>query len=91
MLICFSLSLLRTHGSTVGNGEDQEDFLSELTLHPDSLTPEGLSCTPANAVEVHRDSQFGREIVLLGMHETFADKMLKKLLYFTIPKSSQFY
>ncbi|XP_034999481.1 DNA polymerase zeta catalytic subunit isoform X2 [Hippoglossus stenolepis] len=37
--------------------EDQEDFLADLTLHSDDLTPEGLPCTPANAVEVHRDSQ----------------------------------
>ncbi|KAM3602464.1 uncharacterized protein V6R79_004647 [Siganus canaliculatus] len=38
------------------DGEDQEDFLGDLTVHPDPSTPEGLPCTPANAVEVHRDS-----------------------------------
>uniref|UniRef100_A0AAX7TQM8 DNA polymerase zeta catalytic subunit n=1 Tax=Astatotilapia calliptera TaxID=8154 RepID=A0AAX7TQM8_ASTCA len=37
------------------DGENQEDFPGELTLHFDPLTPDGLPCTPANAVEVHRD------------------------------------
>ncbi|XP_041831754.1 DNA polymerase zeta catalytic subunit isoform X2 [Melanotaenia boesemani] len=37
--------------------EEPEDFPGELTLHADPLTPDGLPCTPANAVEVHRDSQ----------------------------------
>ncbi|XP_044025704.1 DNA polymerase zeta catalytic subunit isoform X2 [Siniperca chuatsi] len=45
-----------TQGSSVV-GEDQEDFPGELTYHSDPLTPEGVPCTSANAVEVHRDSQ----------------------------------
>lgn len=57
----FCLSPLRTQASSVCDGEEQEDFLGELTLHPDPLTPEGVLCTPANAVEVHRDSQPGEE------------------------------
>ncbi|KAM3861188.1 LOW QUALITY PROTEIN: DNA polymerase zeta catalytic subunit [Diretmus argenteus] len=44
-------------GSTVGDWEEQEDSPGELSLHPDTLTPAGLQCTPANMVEVHRDSQ----------------------------------
>ncbi|XP_073349522.1 DNA polymerase zeta catalytic subunit isoform X2 [Pagrus major] len=53
-----------TQSLSVGNGEDQEDFPSEhtlhsdpLTLHSDPLTPEGLPCTLSNTVEVHRDSR----------------------------------
>ncbi|KAM9338879.1 DNA polymerase zeta catalytic subunit [Symphorus nematophorus] len=46
-----------TQNLSVGEGEDQEDFPGDLTLHCDPLTPDGLQCTPANAVEVHRDSQ----------------------------------
>ncbi|XP_069370752.1 DNA polymerase zeta catalytic subunit isoform X2 [Paralichthys olivaceus] len=47
-----------TQASSMGDKEEeQEDFLGDLTLHSDDLTPEGLPCTPANAVEVHRDSQ----------------------------------
>uniref|UniRef100_A0A8D0DBP9 DNA polymerase zeta catalytic subunit n=1 Tax=Sander lucioperca TaxID=283035 RepID=A0A8D0DBP9_SANLU len=46
-----------TQGSCVSEREDQEDLLGDLTLHSDPLTPEGLTCTPANAVEVHRHSQ----------------------------------
>lgn len=71
----FCLSLLRTQSLSVGDWEDQEDFPNEFTLHPDPITPEGLPCTPANAVELHRDSQPGEEKVLLGMHKTSAGKM----------------
>ncbi|XP_038583793.1 LOW QUALITY PROTEIN: DNA polymerase zeta catalytic subunit [Micropterus salmoides] len=46
-----------TQGSSVADGEDQEDFPGELTLHSDPLTPEELPSTPANAVEAHRDLQ----------------------------------
>ncbi|XP_030578063.1 DNA polymerase zeta catalytic subunit isoform X2 [Archocentrus centrarchus] len=46
-----------TQDLSVGDGENQEDFPGELTLHFDPLTPDGLLCTPANALEVHRDSQ----------------------------------
>lgn len=55
----------RTQTSSVGDGEDQEDFPGELSLHSDPLTPEAMPCTPANAVEVHRDSQPGEENPLL--------------------------
>ncbi|XP_029903584.1 DNA polymerase zeta catalytic subunit isoform X2 [Myripristis murdjan] len=44
-------------GLSVGDGEEQEAFPGDLSLHPDTLTPEGLPCTLANMVEVHRDSQ----------------------------------
>ncbi|XP_035472931.2 DNA polymerase zeta catalytic subunit [Scophthalmus maximus] len=46
-----------TQASSVGDGEDQEDFPGDLTHHSDPLNPAGLCCTAANAVEVHRDSQ----------------------------------
>ncbi|KAM6992727.1 LOW QUALITY PROTEIN: DNA polymerase zeta catalytic subunit [Tautogolabrus adspersus] len=46
-----------TQSLSAGEGDDQEDFLGDLSLHSDLLTSEGLPCTLANAVEVHRDSQ----------------------------------
>uniref|UniRef100_A0A8D3CLW0 DNA polymerase zeta catalytic subunit n=1 Tax=Scophthalmus maximus TaxID=52904 RepID=A0A8D3CLW0_SCOMX len=52
--------LLRTQASSVGDGEDQEDFPGDLTHHSDPLNPAGLCCTAANAVEVHRDSHSGK-------------------------------
>lgn len=64
----FYLTLFRTQSFSVGDGEDQEDLLDELTLHPDSLTPERGLCTPANVVEVHRDLQTGEENIL-WLHE----------------------
>uniref|UniRef100_A0A8C3AFZ8 DNA polymerase zeta catalytic subunit n=1 Tax=Cyclopterus lumpus TaxID=8103 RepID=A0A8C3AFZ8_CYCLU len=42
------------------DGEDQEDLLGEMTLHSVPLTPEGLPCILANAVEVHRQSHSGK-------------------------------
>ena len=61
LLIHFCLSLLRTQNLSLGEGEEQEDFPGDLTLHSDPLTPDGLPCTPANAVEVHRNSQPGED------------------------------
>lgn len=55
------LSLHRTQGLSVSNEEVQEDFPVELSLHPDPVTLEALPCTPANAVEVHRDFQPGEK------------------------------
>ncbi|KAG7244176.1 hypothetical protein INR49_004249 [Caranx melampygus] len=47
-----------TQASSVADrDDDQEDLPGDFTLHSDALTPEGALCTPANAVEVHRDSQ----------------------------------
>ncbi|XP_061603090.1 DNA polymerase zeta catalytic subunit [Cololabis saira] len=37
--------------------EDAEEFSGDLTLHPDPPAPDALPCTPANAVEKHRDAQ----------------------------------
>lgn len=54
---------------SVGDREDQEDLLDELTLHPDPLSHEELMCTSANVVEVHRDLQTGKENVFC-MHKT---------------------
>uniref|UniRef100_A0A3Q3BAC6 REV3 like, DNA directed polymerase zeta catalytic subunit n=1 Tax=Kryptolebias marmoratus TaxID=37003 RepID=A0A3Q3BAC6_KRYMA len=45
-----------TQDSFVDN-ERIEDFSGDLTLHSDLLTPDRLPCTPANVVEIHRDSQ----------------------------------
>ncbi|XP_066555014.1 DNA polymerase zeta catalytic subunit [Amia ocellicauda] len=51
----FSLSL-----SGSGDEADETDmFPVDLSLHSDILTPEALQCTPANLVEVHKDSQQG--------------------------------
>ncbi|XP_040919803.1 DNA polymerase zeta catalytic subunit isoform X2 [Toxotes jaculatrix] len=47
-----------TQALSVADGEeDQDDFPGDLTLHPDPRASEELLSTPANAVEVHRDSR----------------------------------
>uniref|UniRef100_I3JZM4 DNA polymerase zeta catalytic subunit n=1 Tax=Oreochromis niloticus TaxID=8128 RepID=I3JZM4_ORENI len=53
---------------SAGDGENQEDFPGELTLHFDPLTPDGLPCTPANAVEVHRGRHPGEENCSTGSY-----------------------
>lgn len=54
------MSFLRTQASSVGDGDDdREEVPVDFTLHSDALTPEGVLCTPANAVEAHRDTQPG--------------------------------
>nr|XP_015209617.1 PREDICTED: LOW QUALITY PROTEIN: DNA polymerase zeta catalytic subunit [Lepisosteus oculatus] len=44
---------------SLDDAEEPEMFPVELSLHSDFLTPEALQCTPANLVEVHKDSQPG--------------------------------
>ncbi|KAK5853401.1 hypothetical protein PBY51_007189 [Eleginops maclovinus] len=46
-----------TQAASVSDREDQEYLLNEMTLHSAHRSPEALSCTPANAVEMHRSSQ----------------------------------
>ncbi|XP_061097381.1 DNA polymerase zeta catalytic subunit isoform X2 [Conger conger] len=46
-----------TQSGSVGEGDESAMFPVELSLHPDVLTPEALHCTPANLVEVHKDTQ----------------------------------
>ncbi|XP_048842517.1 DNA polymerase zeta catalytic subunit isoform X1 [Brienomyrus brachyistius] len=48
---------LTQSGSVCGVGDESQMFAVELSLHPDVLTPEALRCTPANLVEVHKDTQ----------------------------------
>ncbi|KAJ8385944.1 hypothetical protein AAFF_G00179060 [Aldrovandia affinis] len=46
-----------TQSGSAGEGDESEMFPVELSLHPDVLSPEALHCTPANLVEVHKDTQ----------------------------------
>ncbi|XP_023605887.1 DNA polymerase zeta catalytic subunit isoform X8 [Myotis lucifugus] len=52
-------SVRRLSGSVDYNDESQE-FSAELTLHSEVLSPEILQCTPANMVEVHKDTEFSK-------------------------------
>ncbi|XP_041109581.1 DNA polymerase zeta catalytic subunit-like [Polyodon spathula] len=57
--------ILRQNDLSVSLSDSKEDdevsdmLPVELSLHSDLLTPEALQCTPANLVEVHKDSQPG--------------------------------
>lgn len=50
--------LFRTPASPVSDGEAFGDLTLHSSLH---LTPEEAQCTPASAVEVHRDSEPGQD------------------------------
>nr|XP_045011163.1 DNA polymerase zeta catalytic subunit isoform X2 [Jaculus jaculus] len=52
----FSVTL---SGSVDYNSGSQE-FSAELTLHSEILSPEMLHCTPANMIEVHKDTEQSR-------------------------------
>lgn len=62
----------RTQTSPMGDGEDQEEFLCDLSLHSDLLMP----CTPANAVELHSNSQPGEMLYKAEMYCIFVIKMV---------------
>ncbi|XP_078398731.1 DNA polymerase zeta catalytic subunit isoform X4 [Cetorhinus maximus] len=42
---------------SVEESEEFETLPSNLTLHVDGISPEALSCTPANLVEIHNDEK----------------------------------
>ncbi|XP_078068465.1 DNA polymerase zeta catalytic subunit isoform X2 [Mustelus asterias] len=42
---------------SVEESEEFEAFPSNLTLHVDTTSPEALTCTPANLVEIHSDER----------------------------------
>ncbi|XP_045429050.1 DNA polymerase zeta catalytic subunit isoform X11 [Pipistrellus kuhlii] len=50
---------VRLSGSVDYNDGSQE-FSAELTLHSEVLSPEILQCTPANMVEVHKDTELSK-------------------------------
>ncbi|XP_029411585.1 DNA polymerase zeta catalytic subunit isoform X2 [Nannospalax galili] len=52
----FSVTL---SGSVDYNNGSQE-FSAELTLHSEVLSPEMLQCTPANMIEVHKDTELSK-------------------------------
>lgn len=48
-----------TQNPPPADGQDSEDFPLDFTLHLDPASQDSLTCSPATAVELHRDSQSG--------------------------------
>ncbi|KAM6180626.1 DNA polymerase zeta catalytic subunit [Erethizon dorsatum] len=46
-----------TLSGSVDYSDGSQEFSAELTLHSDILSPEILQCTPANMIEVHKDTE----------------------------------
>ncbi|XP_077875575.1 DNA polymerase zeta catalytic subunit isoform X2 [Ictidomys tridecemlineatus] len=49
-----------TLSGSVDYSDISQEFSAELTLHSEVLTPEMLQCTPANMIEVHKDTEFSK-------------------------------
>ncbi|XP_066229554.1 DNA polymerase zeta catalytic subunit isoform X3 [Saccopteryx leptura] len=53
----FSVRML---SGSVDYSDGSQEFSAELTLHSEVLSSEGLQCTPANMVEVHKDTELSK-------------------------------
>eukprot|EP00070_Physeter_catodon_P043445 XP_028350339.1 DNA polymerase zeta catalytic subunit isoform X6 [Physeter catodon] len=51
---------VRTLSGSVDYSDGSQEFSAELTLHPEVLSPEIPHCTPANMVEVHKDTELSK-------------------------------
>ncbi|KAM5327186.1 DNA polymerase zeta catalytic subunit isoform 3-T6 [Glossophaga mutica] len=51
---------VRTLSGSVDYSDGSQEFSAELTLHSEVLSPEILHCTPANMVEVHKDTELSK-------------------------------
>ncbi|XP_024852357.1 DNA polymerase zeta catalytic subunit isoform X1 [Bos indicus] len=51
---------VRTLSGSVDYSDGSQEFSAELTLHSEVLSHEILPCTPANMVEVHKDSELSK-------------------------------
>ncbi|XP_016072971.1 PREDICTED: DNA polymerase zeta catalytic subunit isoform X1 [Miniopterus natalensis] len=49
-----------TLSGSVDYSDGSQEFSAELTLHSEVLSPEILQCTPANMVEVHKDTELSK-------------------------------
>ncbi|XP_023368247.1 DNA polymerase zeta catalytic subunit [Otolemur garnettii] len=49
-----------TLSGSVDYSDGSQDFSAELTLHSEVLSPEVLQCTPANMIEVHKDTELSK-------------------------------
>ncbi|XP_060046584.1 DNA polymerase zeta catalytic subunit isoform X2 [Erinaceus europaeus] len=50
-----------TLSGSVDYSDGSQEFSAELTLHSEVLSPEILQCTPANTIEVHKDTELSKE------------------------------
>ncbi|XP_052020506.1 DNA polymerase zeta catalytic subunit isoform X2 [Apodemus sylvaticus] len=49
-----------TLSGSVGYSDGSQEFSAELTLHSEVLSPEMLPCSPANMIEVHKDTDLSK-------------------------------
>uniref|UniRef100_A0A8C4LE47 DNA polymerase zeta catalytic subunit n=1 Tax=Equus asinus TaxID=9793 RepID=A0A8C4LE47_EQUAS len=63
-----------TLSGSVDYSDGSQEFSAELTLHPEVLSPEILQCTPANMVEVHKDTELSKGEVSFSMEEALINE-----------------
>uniref|UniRef100_A0A250Y8P2 DNA polymerase zeta catalytic subunit n=1 Tax=Castor canadensis TaxID=51338 RepID=A0A250Y8P2_CASCN len=49
-----------TLSGSMDYSDGSQEFSAELTLHSEVLSPEILQCTPANMIEVHKDTELSK-------------------------------
>ncbi|XP_004673831.1 PREDICTED: DNA polymerase zeta catalytic subunit isoform X2 [Condylura cristata] len=63
-----------TLSGSVDYSDGSQEFSAELTLHSEVLSPEILQCTPANMVEVHKDTELNKGQVGLKVGEALINE-----------------
>ncbi|XP_037376134.1 DNA polymerase zeta catalytic subunit isoform X2 [Talpa occidentalis] len=63
-----------TLSGSVDYSDGSQEFSAELTLHSEVLSPEILQCTPANMVEVHKDTELSKGHVGLKVGEALINE-----------------
>ncbi|XP_073076869.1 DNA polymerase zeta catalytic subunit isoform X1 [Manis javanica] len=60
---------VRTLSGSVGYSDASQGLSAELTLYSEALSPESLPCTPANMVEVHKDTELSKGHIKYKLEE----------------------
>ncbi|XP_073076870.1 DNA polymerase zeta catalytic subunit isoform X2 [Manis javanica] len=58
-----------TLSGSVGYSDASQGLSAELTLYSEALSPESLPCTPANMVEVHKDTELSKGHIKYKLEE----------------------
>uniref|UniRef100_A0A8C0MAV5 DNA polymerase zeta catalytic subunit n=1 Tax=Canis lupus familiaris TaxID=9615 RepID=A0A8C0MAV5_CANLF len=63
-----------TLSGSVDYSDGSQEFSAELTLHSEVLSPDTLQCTPANMVEVHKDTELGKGHAVYKVEEALINE-----------------
>ncbi|CAK7311274.1 DNA polymerase zeta catalytic subunit [Vulpes lagopus] len=63
-----------TLSGSVDYSDGSQEFSAELTLHSEVLSPDILQCTPANMVEVHKDTELSKGHAVYKVEEALINE-----------------